>query len=57
MPRIHEHILQAKAYYGDPLTGETQEERSGRAFFDFFQPDFIRDHFEGIFKNLEGGFF
>lgn len=55
--KVHAHILQASAHYGDPLTGETREERSGRAFFDFFQPDFIREHLSQIFSyNGEGGY-
>lgn len=38
----------------DPDREETQEEISGRIFYEFFQEDFIRDHFILVFRNFRG---
>ena len=46
--KVHEHILQAAAHYGNPLTGENLEDLLGR--------DFIQKHLSLIFgTNLVGG--
>jgi len=54
--KVHAHILQASAHYGDPLTGETQEERSGRLFFEnFMAPNYVSNHINGVMSVDEYG--
>ena len=54
--KVHDYVLQAVAHYGDPLTGETQEDRLSRASLEFLQSDFIREHHSQLFgQEIRGG--